>query len=870
MTADLIAVLTPSAGDRRGAPNNTDGPQTLARRRGRFGIRIKLLIAFAAVAAMTVVAAEVAIVSFSATERGVEQVATREVPVMTDALRLSATSGEVSAAAARLVNAATADDQREIARAIAASAEQLTAIMNRLRASQQGNAAFAAVEEISLRLDPNLKALETAISERAQARAALEARIDAVHTLHTRISERLAPIVDDSYFDLVTSAEDVGKGADKIVKSLVNDGLQLMQTIVQIGAETNLITGLLTASSLTSSPSIMSMLEDRFAASVGRLKKQVLKLPDDAKYAGLRQQLAALSAAADFQVHVAAAGSEGDLHRLARVFEIHEALTGVLLTLVDDLNFDLVAQSDDAVKRTSKLVDSLVANQISQLRRALEIDAQSHLIAGLMSEAAVAKDAVSLVPVQDRFKAASTALEKAATTLSQRDLAALLTALLDFGRGADSLFALRARELAASSRADRTIEDNVAIQHELDQAVARLVGQAEATMKQGTGRLIGDLNRNRKLLIGVAAASLLAAVAVGLFYVQRRLIRRLSLIGEAMGRLSRGETDAVLPALADADEIGEMARSLAVFRAAEIERVGLVQRARAEEAAARQRSSAVDQMVGDFRAVVTAAVSAVIDNASRMKATSTTLAAVAEQAGEEARAVSVSSATSSSNVRSVAASAEELGASIREISNQAAQASQVVDRAGGIARTANDRIGQLSANASRIGDVVKLIRSIAEQTNLLALNATIEAARAGEAGRGFAVVAGEVKTLASQTARATEEIGAQVGAIQSSTADTVEAMRAIGEVMGDISRFTTTIAAAVGEQNAATQDIARNVGEAASGAREVAGTLTTVTGAIEETTRSAAAVHDAATAVSAQATTLQGAVDDFLRRVTAG
>ena len=134
---------------------------------------------------MTVVAAEVAIVSFSATERGVEQVATREVPVMTDALRLSATSGEVSAAAARLVNAATADDQREIARAIAASAEQLTAIMNRLRASQQGNAAFTAVAEISLRLDPNLKALETAISERAQARAALEARIDAIHTLHT-------------------------------------------------------------------------------------------------------------------------------------------------------------------------------------------------------------------------------------------------------------------------------------------------------------------------------------------------------------------------------------------------------------------------------------------------------------------------------------------------------------------------------------------------------------------------------------------------------------------------------------------------------------------------------------------------------------
>jgi methyl-accepting chemotaxis protein len=865
MTADVTPVLTQSADDRPAA--EAAGPHV--RRRGRFGIRIKLLIAFAVVAAMTVVAAEVAIVSFSATQRGVEEVATQEVPVMTDALRLSATAGEVSAAAARLVNAGTADEQREIGRAMAANAQRLLAIMNRLRASQQGNAAFTAVEEVSLRLDPNLRALETAISERAQARATLEARIDALHKLHARISERLAPIVDDSYFDLVTTAEDVGKGADRIVKSLVNDGLQLMQTIVQIGAETNLITGLLTASSLTSSPSIMSMLEDRFAASVGRLKKQMLKLPDDAKYAGLRKQLAALSAAADFQVRLATPGSEGDINRLARVFAIHEALSGVLLTLVDDLNFDLVAQSDDAVKRSSKLIGSLVANQISQLRRALEIDAQSHLIAGLMSEAAVGKDSAALIPIQDRFKAASISLEKATSTLVQRDLAALVIELLNFGRGNDSLFALRARELAASGRADRTIEDNVAIQRELDQAVARLVGQAEAAMKQGTGRLVSDLDRNRQLLIGVAGASLVLAIAVGLFYVQRRLIRRLSSIGEAMARLSRGETDTALPALADGDEIGEMARSLAVFRAAEIERVGLVQRARSEEASARQRSSAVDQMVSDFRAVVTAAVSAVIDNASRMKATSTTLAAVAEQAGEEARAVSVSSETSSTNVRSVATSAEELGASIRELSNHAAQASQVVDRASSIARTANDRIGQLSTNAGRIGDVVKLIRSIAEQTNLLALNATIEAARAGEAGRGFAVVAGEVKTLASQTAKATEEIGAQVGAIQSSTADTVEAMRAIGEVMGDISRFTTTIAVAVGQQNAATQDIARNVGEAASGAREVAGTLTTVTEAIEETTRSAEAVHDAATSVSAHATTLQGAVDDFLRRVTA-
>jgi len=165
--------------------------------------------------------------------------------------------------------------------------------------------------------------------------------------------------------------------------------------------------------------------------------------------------------------------------------------------------------------------------------------------------------------------------------------------------------------------------------------------------------------------------------------------------------------------------------------------------------------------------------------------------------------------------------------------------------------------------------VIKLIRAIADQTNLLALNATIEAARAGEAGRGFAVVASEVKTLASQTAKATEEIAAQIGAIQGATADAVEAIRSISDVMGDISRFTTIIAAAVEEQSASTQMIAQSVQQAANGARDLAGNMATVTEAIDETNHAATAVLDASSALTEQAGTLQMAVDDFLGRVAA-
>ena len=441
--------------------------------------------------------------------------------------------------------------------------------------------------------------------------------------------------------------------------------------------------------------------------------------------------------------------------------------------------------------------------------------------------------------------------------------------LIVYGQGDNSLFALRNRELAAIARADQTIDENVTIQRSLDRAVAVLVGDAEKSMQSGSVKLVEDLGRNRMLLLIVAAISVLVAGAIGVFYVQRRLVRRLTSVGDAMRRLSSGETDLAVPAAADRDEIGEMARSLEVFRAGEIDRREMAERREAEEAAQRQRAATIEQMIGDFRATVTAVIAAVTDNVSRMETTARTLSSIAAEADNQARAASASSEQTSSNVRSVAGATEELGASILEISDQASQANGVVERAAEIAQSADQLVGQLSSGAARIGDVVKLIRAIAEQTNLLALNATIEAARAGEAGRGFAVVASEVKTLASQTAKATEDIATQIGAIQGSTAQAVEAIRQISGVMGDISRFTSTIAASVEEQSASTQEIGRNVHEAATGARELAGNMATVTEAIEETNRSATHVLDASSALTAQAGTLQEAVDQFLERVAA-
>jgi methyl-accepting chemotaxis protein len=849
---------------RHAVSNSTSEGSLWSRLTARFGIRIRLQVAFGVVAVMTVIAASVAINSFSATERGFQQVATREVPLMTDALRLSVASSEISAAAARLAGAKTADDQRGIATHIAAHNRTFMTTVRRLHATGGSSPAFAAVETVSRRLGTNLEALQSAIAERSDLRGKLEVRLDAVHKVHAKISEKLAPIVDDSYFDVVMTAEDVGKTGDRLIKSLVNDGLQVMQAIVEIGSETNLVTGLLTASAMTNSPAMLALLEDRFIASARRAQKNLGKLPGGGKFDRLKEQVAGLVKLADFKTTSAETGQA----RLEKVFRAHETLTGLLITLVDDVNFDLVINSEQLAKRSSGLAKDLVANQITGLRNALEIAAQTHLITSLISAGAVARDTASLVPIQDRFKAASDLLLKASKMMSDAELHKAITDLLAFGQG-DSVFALRARELAATVRADETIDENVAIQLELDQAVSSLVTSAEATMQRGAERLIEELDRNRMLLLIVTLASLIVAGAIGVFYVQRRLIRRLSSIGDVMRRLSSGETDLSVPAVADRDEIGDMARSLEVFRAGEIERQGLAEHQAAEQTAQRARAAEIERMIDEFRRTVTAVIGAVADNIARMETVARTLSSIAAEADNQAREAAGASEHTSANVRSVASATEELGGSIGEIAGRAEQANAIAGKAAGMAKAADDLIGQLSGGATRIGDVVKLIRAIAEQTNLLALNATIEAARAGEAGRGFAVVAQEVKSLAGQAAKATEEIASQVSAIQGSTGEAVGAIRSISGVMEEISRFTASIATAVEEQSASTQDIARNINEAAGGARDLAGNMVGMTQAIDETNRSASAVLEASSALTAQAGTLQEAVDSFLQRVAA-
>ena len=337
-----------------------------------------------------------------------------------------------------------------------------------------------------------------------------------------------------------------------------------------------------------------------------------------------------------------------------------------------------------------------------------------------------------------------------------------------------------------------------------------------------------------------------------------------------MHAITSGKHELVVPGAERADEIGSMAKAVEILKDGLIESTRL--RAAQEEqraAAGLERRDMMDALATKFETGVGTVVQAVGSAVGELRTTAQAMAATAEEATRQTATVAAASEEASQSAQAVAAAVEELNASIGEIAQQVNQSAKIAGAAVDQANSANSEVQGLALAAQKIGDVVKLISEIAAQTNLLALNATIEAARAGEAGRGFAVVASEVKALASQTSKATDEISAQIGAIQGATQSSVEAIQGITTTIGRVNEIASAIAAAVEEQGAATREIARNVAEAARGTGEVSENISGVNEAARETGVSATRVVDSAAALSRNGETLKIQVDSFLREVRA-
>jgi methyl-accepting chemotaxis protein len=370
--------------------------------------------------------------------------------------------------------------------------------------------------------------------------------------------------------------------------------------------------------------------------------------------------------------------------------------------------------------------------------------------------------------------------------------------------------------------------------------------------------------------IGMLVSLGLLLVAGLFLLLGRSIVNPINGMTVAMRKIAGGETSTSIPALERGDEVGAMAQSVQVFKDNMIE----ASRLRGEQDVLKAQADAerkllLTRMADDFEGGVRASLDTLTGAATEMQATSKSMSATAGEASQQATAVAVVAEQASANVQTVAAATEELSSSVSEIGRQVTQSTQIAGQAVAEANRTNVTVQGLSAAAQKIGDVVKLISDIASQTNLLALNATIEAARAGEAGRGFAVVANEVKSLASQTAKATDEISAQVGAMQGATTEAVQAIESIGRTIGAINEITSAISIAVDQQGSATQEIARNVQQAAQGTGQVSGNIASVNQAADKTGSAANKVLFSAEQLSGQAATLRADVDRFVANIRA-
>ncbi|MDC7785798.1 methyl-accepting chemotaxis protein [Rhodoplanes sp. TEM] len=398
-----------------------------------------------------------------------------------------------------------------------------------------------------------------------------------------------------------------------------------------------------------------------------------------------------------------------------------------------------------------------------------------------------------------------------------------------------------------------------AIHRALDQARAASEG-AETASRTETGRL---------MQIAIVVVTL--GVGVIAFLIARAVSRPLSAMTSGMQRLAAGDFDVALPGLARADEIGDIARAVEVFKveAQDRSRREAMAQAEQERAFAAERRADMVRLADRFEATVGGIIGTVSSAATELEATATTLTRTADTTQQMSATVSSASEEASTNVQAVAAATNEMSSSIGEISRQVQASSRIADEAVTQAAKTDARVNELSQAATRIGDVVEMITAIAEQTNLLALNATIEAARAGETGKGFAVVAAEVKALAGQTAKATGEISAQIAAMQAATRDSVSAIREISGTIGQIAEVASAIAAAVEEQGAATAEISRNIQQAAAGTTQVAATIIQVSRGAEETGAASGEVLTAAGQLALESSQLRTEVEKFLATVRA-
>lgn len=559
---------------------------------------------------------------------------------------------------------------------------------------------------------------------------------------------------------------------------------------------------------------------------------------------------------------------------IGQMRKAHQNLAEKLIPIADDVAFDLTMALENAASggdsaNVHKTLMGLADKELDALQAVLMLRAESNLMLGVLVEAADLASADLLPPVKDRFMAAANHANKAAAILNNADTTSLVGQLVAIGKGQNNIFDLKQKEIAATRIGVDVVAKNRVLAAEFAREVAGLGQRSEAAAAEVVQTSQAEIGQGRVTLIGIAVASLLAALMIGWFYVGRGVVRRLVGLQTNMKAIAAGNLS-VDVATNGSDEIAAMGEALQVFKDNMQESNRLrAERIEGERQAAAQRHAEMNRLADEFHAAVGEIVQTVSSASTQLESSARTLTDTAAETQQLSAMVETASGDASRNVESVAAATEEMTASIAEINRQVQESNRIASDAVRQAEITDGRINELSKAATRIGDVINLITTIAEQTNLLALNATIEAARAGESGKGFAVVAQEVKTLATQTSKATNEISAQIANMQVATQESVGAIKQISATIGRISEIATVIADSVGQQSSAIHEIVSSVQGAAESTGQVATSITEVNKGANETSSASSQVLSSAQSLSGESNRLKVEVDRFLETVRA-
>jgi methyl-accepting chemotaxis protein len=520
---------------------------------------------------------------------------------------------------------------------------------------------------------------------------------------------------------------------------------------------------------------------------------------------------------------------------------------------------------------------SLSQDDAAQAARTIEqlgnVIASSNLMASNMAAALSANSGDTLEAIEKEFQVTQARvktnldlLPKNNGTLALREATLKLLAL---GEGESGVFKIRRNELDATDRGRVILEQAARLNAGLDASVEQLVTGVQTGTDASTWQARKEISLATAIMLALGGLTLVASVLFVWLYVGRNILRRIGSLQRSMQLLSDGDLESEIYRSRQRDEIASMANSLEIFRESMRDARAMSSDQDKDRVAKAERAARMEARIVEFETTVRTALDSLQTSANSMQITAQSMSATVDQSSALVSAVASAAEETSVNVQTVSSGTEELTSSISEIGRQVTNSAQIARKAVDEAGQTDATMQGLADNAGRISVVVDLIQTIASQTNLLALNATIEAARAGEAGRGFAVVASEVKSLANQTAKATDEIRSQIANMQTVTSSAVGAIRNIGHTIGEINEVTTAIAAAVEQQGAATREIARNIQHAAGGTAEVSSNIVGVSTASAEAGSAASEVLSASGALNREAEILRSEIDAFLSNIRA-